>query len=247
MAFLNANDPISPGGSFQFIQGPRTTPEEIKAAIAEVLAGSVIGAILPWAARTVYRAGQPVSQAGQVYIANDAHTSGAAFAGDLAAHWTRFPISVQLGDLAFDPETQAEFDAAVSTINAAIAAKYTKPGGGIPIADLAFDPATQTELDTLAGSVASTSAVLLLQAYEVDPLVATVATQDSTGAALTGTLRWPTDGATGAFTITRNPDSTVASYVLTHVLSGTTTTFTQPTITRDASGAVTDRPAVTVS
>lgn len=153
MAFLNANDPISPGGSFQFIQGPRTTPEEIKAAIAEVLAGSVIGAILPWAARTVYRAGQPVSQAGQVYIANDAHTSGAAFAGDLAAHWTRFPISVQLGDLAFDPETQAEFDAAVSTINAAIAAKYTKPGGGIPIADLAFDPATQTELDTLAGSV----------------------------------------------------------------------------------------------
>lgn len=159
MAFLNANDPISPGGSFQFIQGPRTTPEEIKAAIAEVLAGSVIGAILPWAARTVYRAGQPVSQAGQVYIANDAHTSGAAFAGDLAAHWTRFPISVQLGDLAFDPETQAEFDAAVSTINAAIAAKYTKPGGGIPIADLAFDPATQTELDTLAGSVALTKLV----------------------------------------------------------------------------------------
>jgi hypothetical protein len=75
---------------------------------------------------------------------------------------------------------------------------------------------------------------------------ATAAPGHPAGAPLTGTVRWP-DGAAGAFTITRDAASSVSGYVVTHVLAGTTSTFTQPTITRDANGAVTSRPAITVS
>jgi hypothetical protein len=103
---------------------------------------------------------------------------------------------------------------------------------------------TPIDLDDLGG--VSPEVNLLGLAYQLDPLVATVATSDPAGAPLTRTVRWP-DGAAGAFTITRDAASSVSGYVVTHVLAGTTSTFTQPTITRDANGAVTSRPAITVS
>src|SRR4051812_11698095 len=51
------------------------------------------GAILPWATGTVYVQGQPVTNGGHTYTANDAHTAGATFAGDLGAHWTLLPVT----------------------------------------------------------------------------------------------------------------------------------------------------------
>jgi len=105
-----------------------------------------------------------------------------------------------------------------------------KSGGGV----------SKAALDLVASSA------LLADAYDLDSLVATVATSDSSGAALTGTVRWPRDGAAGAFEITRDAGSAVTSYIVTHVLSGVTKTYTQPALTRDASGAVTNRPAITV-
>ncbi len=51
------------------------------------------GAILPWATATAYVQGEPVTNGGHTYTANDAHTSGATFAGDLAAHWTLLPLT----------------------------------------------------------------------------------------------------------------------------------------------------------
>lgn len=101
------------------------------------------------------------------------------------------------------------------------------------------------EVDDAPSLSADTGSNLGL-AYALDPLVATVTSQAASGAALGGTVRWP-DGATGTFAIVRNGDDSVASYVVTHVLSGTTTTYTQPTITRDANGVQTNRPAITVS
>jgi hypothetical protein len=79
-----------------------------------------------------------------------------------------------------------------------------------------------------------------------DALIASLTTfDDTTGVPTAGTVRWP-DGAGGTYTAT--PDAFgVASYVVTHVLGGVTTTFTQPTLTRDSSGRVTSRPAITVS
>jgi hypothetical protein len=51
-------------------------------------AGSGSGVILPWAATTQYKAGQPVTYQGQVYTANADFTSGASFN---AANWTALP------------------------------------------------------------------------------------------------------------------------------------------------------------
>lgn len=84
----------------------------------------------------------------------------------------------------------------------------------------------------------------------LDPIIVGAITRDANGAATAASVAWP-DGATGAYTAlvvsTAFPGS-VDSYRVTHVLGGVTTTYTQPTITRDAStGAVTNRPAITVA
>jgi hypothetical protein len=74
-------------------------------------------------------------------------------------------------------------------------------------------------------------------------------TRDANGAVLTAPARWP-DGATGQFTaltVSSSFPGAVDSYKVTHVLNGTTRTYTQPTLTRDANGGVTVRPAITVA
>lgn len=65
----------------------------------------------------------------------------------------------------------------------------------------------------------------------------------------TGTAAWP-DGSAGTLTITSRDSTTgaVLAYTLTYVpASGPTVTYTQPTMTIDSTGAVTARPAITVS
>jgi hypothetical protein len=56
-------------------------------AMARISAVNTRGA---WASTTAYAARDVVSNSGTWYIALDAHTSGATFAGDLAAHWRVF-------------------------------------------------------------------------------------------------------------------------------------------------------------
>ncbi|MEU3476407.1 hypothetical protein [Rhodococcus sp. NPDC006774] len=77
------------------------------------------------------------------------------------------------------------------------------------------------------------------------------ATRNAGGGLTGGTLRWP-DGATGVITTTLSTAdaslNAINAYALTHVLAGVTTTYTQPTMTRDATtGAVTAQPALVVS
>ena len=77
------------------------------------------------------------------------------------------------------------------------------------------------------------------------------ATRNTAGGLTGGTVKWP-DGATGNLTTTLSTDpaslNAVNGFVVTHVLGGTTTTFTQPTMTRDATtGAVTAQPELVVS
>jgi hypothetical protein len=75
-------------------------------------------------------------------------------------------------------------------------------------------------------------------------------TLGESGGATAFDVIWPPDGATGSFV---GVESTVApgtidSYTVTHILDAVTTTYTQPTVTRDAtSGAVTFRPAIVVT
>jgi hypothetical protein len=73
-------------------------------------------------------------------------------------------------------------------------------------------------------------------------------TRSSTGAATGFSVTWP-DGATGTYTGTESAvaPGAIDSYTVTHVANGTTTTYTQPALTRDPSGNVTARPAMTVA
>lgn len=74
------------------------------------------------------------------------------------------------------------------------------------------------------------------------------ATRDANGAIVTATIKWP-DGTSGVFATdvasTAFPgaiDAWHATY-----LGSTTKTITQPAVTRDANGAVTAQPAITIS
>ena len=75
----------------------------------------------------------------------------------------------------------------------------------------------------------------------------TATPRDANGAATSAGVVWP-DGATGTYTGTASTAvaGAVDSYTVTWVGS-TTKTVTQPTVTRNASGAVTTRPAMTVA
>jgi len=75
---------------------------------------------------------------------------------------------------------------------------------------------------------------------------ATSATFDSDGVVTTATVLWP-DGATGTFTRTAKNStfSVVDAYTITHVTFGKT--VTQATVTRDSSGNVTTKPALTIA
>lgn len=88
------------------------------------------------------------------------------------------------------------------------------------------------------------SAVLLAAAANPDVLVFGTITRDSNGAATGATVTWP-DGTSGTYTGTASTSfpGAVDSYTITYGSS----TYTQPTVTRDSSGAVTSRPAITVT
>jgi hypothetical protein len=103
-----------------------------------------------------------------------------------------------------------------------------------------------------AASVAATYATLtqaiLGWAYAQSFRLVT-ATRDVNEAITTGSVVWP-DGATGTFTTdtasTAFPGA-IDAYHVTHVLNGTPLTVTQAAVTRDAGGAVTAQPALTVA
>lgn len=81
-----------------------------------------------------------------------------------------------------------------------------------------------------------------------DQMAVGAITRSANGAATGFGVVWP-DGATGVFAGTESVSTpgAIDSYTVTHVLAGVTTTYTQPALTRNASGAVTARPAMTVS
>lgn len=95
---------------------------------------------------------------------------------------------------------------------------------------------------------APVSAALLSAAAAPDTMAVGTITRSTTGAATGFSVVWP-DGATGSFTGTESTSfpGAIDSYAVTHVFSGVTKTYTQPTLTRDSSGAVTARPAIVVS
>ncbi|WP_290723810.1 hypothetical protein [Gordonia sp. UBA6683] len=136
---------------------------------------------------------------------------------------------------------------AVNSAVASLAGKYTKPAGGIPASDLAGNVLDKTTADTIYAPIDKT----LLGWANAGSYSLVTATRNTAGGLTGGTVKWP-DGATGNLTTTLSTDpaslNAVNGFVVTHVLGGTTTTFTQPTMTRDATtGAVTAQPELVVS
>jgi hypothetical protein len=80
-----------------------------------------------------------------------------------------------------------------------------------------------------------------------DMLVTGTITRDANGAATSASVTWP-DGTVGTYTGTASAafPGAVDSYTITYG-SPATATYTQPTVTRDSAGSVTNRPAMTVT
>lgn len=97
-----------------------------------------------------------------------------------------------------------------------------------------------------AGALTSFQAAAL--ARTPDSIITGAITRDASGAATSATVTWP-DGTTGTYTAlvlsTAFPGA-VDSYRITYG-SPATKTYTQPTVTRDASGAAVSVPAITVT
>lgn len=102
-------------------------------------------------------------------------------------------------------------------------------------------------VDTLTTSQGMTLEVLQVRAWTLASAFAiTSATRDQDGIITTASVTWP-DDATGTFTrlVKNEVFDSIDSFSVTHSRSGRT--FTQPTVTRDASGAVTAQPNIIVS
>ena len=97
-----------------------------------------------------------------------------------------------------------------------------------------------------AADAAQKSYLLLAAARNPDIIIAGAVTRDANEVVTSAAVIWP-DGTPGTYTT----DSIDASYAVNsyHITYGSpaTKTYTQPTITRDASGAATNVPQIAVS
>lgn len=114
------------------------------------------------------------------------------------------------------------------------------------MSSLNLNPSTPTELELNVVSANVSDAKLKewtnAEAYEPTGTIS----RDSNGVPTSFAVTWP-DGSAGEFTTTANDGSSGAinAYTITHADSGKT--VTQPEMTRDANGAVSSKPALTVT
>lgn len=110
--------------------------------------------------------------------------------------------------------------------------------------------ATSDSLDENIGSGASflSQNILLNTAVAGDPglIITGTITRDSNGAATSATVTWP-DGTTGTYTADTVSSTFLGAVDAYHITYGSTATYTQPLVTRDANGAVTVRPAIVIT
>lgn len=87
-----------------------------------------------------------------------------------------------------------------------------------------------------------------------DALWAGAVTVDANGAPISAVVEWPDrkeDGSviTGTYSGTASTTfpGSIDSYTITRIINAGTVTYTQPAVTRNANGQITNRPAITVS
>jgi hypothetical protein len=90
-------------------------------------------------------------------------------------------------------------------------------------------------------------AALLALARDPDKLWSGSVVRDTNNAATSANVKWP-DGTVGVYSGTASGTVLGAIDAYTITYAGTPTkTFTQPTVTRNAAGFITNRPAITVT
>jgi hypothetical protein len=105
-------------------------------------------------------------------------------------------------------------------------------------------PLSAARLNDLEADVES---ALLQLSRDPEQLFTGAVTNDANGAPVSASVTWP-DGVAGVYAGTASTSfpGAVDAYTVTRV--GTPTqTYTQPTVTRDTAGNITNRPAITVS
>jgi hypothetical protein len=102
------------------------------------------------------------------------------------------------------------------------------------------------DFTALAGG-STISDATLIEWTEGEDYELTAITRDADGVPTTATVKWP-DAGTGTFTTDTRDDTWLAikAYHITHVSGGVTKTVTQTAVTRDANGAITAKPVLTI-
>lgn len=120
----------------------------------------------------------------------------------------------------------------------------------MPKRNWANGQAGNTPLDATRMNALETDldAALVALARDPDALFAGAVTRNADGAATSAVVNWP-DGVDGTYSGTASTSfpGSINSYTITRVAGGITVTYTQPAVTRDANGYVTNRPPITVS
>lgn len=170
----------------------------------------------------------------------------------VASVGTPNPVTIALGGSDVFNKAGGSTTGSLSLLNQALAVQYTAAtgiwtvtGDDLPLSQL--DARYVTPASVSATYLALTTALLDWGYSQSYRLVS--ATRDANEAITTASVVWP-DGATGTFTTdtasTAFPGA-IDAYHVTHVLAGVTKTVTQSAVTRDAGGAVTAQPALTVA
>lgn len=147
-----------------------------------------------------------------------------------------------------DPAVPTELMTVTATASATAWTVTRGAYGTTPLAHLAGF--TVRNVVTAAGLGAlGTGPSVLHAAANPDTIVTGTITRDSNGAATSAGVTWP-DGTTGTYTADTVSTAFPGAVDAYHVTYGSpvTKTYTQPAVTRDPStGAVTNRPALTVA
>jgi hypothetical protein len=115
-------------------------------------------------------------------------------------------------------------------------------GPAVPILTAPSMPVTSVNGETGAVTIEGLDYAQL--ARDPESLFVGAVTRDANGAPTSAAVTWP-DGTMGQYTGTASTafPGSIDSYTLTHG----TTTYTQPTVTRDTAGNITNQPAIVLS
>jgi hypothetical protein len=120
--------------------------------------------------------------------------------------------------------------------------------GGNPAAPVITAPAMILSVAGAVGvvtaeQITAAQGTYLTLAADPSQLFVGAVTRDASGAATSAAVAWP-DGTAGTYAGT--PSGTFAGAIDSYTITYGETTYTQPAVTRDAAGNITNRPAITV-